>query len=305
MSAVGSWSHWCQKNRLGMALLTLFYIPSAFATPSRTSSSQSEESSTGISFNDLKLGWTIESFSPYYPRRGPLSYVPPEEAVTVPVRQENSMVTNIFAPDESGVMDETVKQMQEWDRQEQYAKQWNLEDSGLYTPVTVEQRKEYILGRSIKYLDKRLQGETKRAKPGSTLATVGQVQSALKPTTEVGIAEKIKLKFKAQMLEGDARVTLENPMVDTYTEVQTNQDVTSGTAPSKVESANMHVGKSFKDLGLDTGVDYQVMDGSYVASSTKQITGGLKSRISTGQPRMGQYETSAEHKVELLFDTAF
>lgn len=294
----------CQKSRWGTSLLTLFFMHTAFATV-LPSSSLSQETSPEISFNDLKLGWTIASFSPYYPRRGPLSYVPPEEAVTVPFRQENTMVLDIFAPDESGVMNETVRQMQEWDQQEQYAKQWNLEDSGLYSPVTVDERKEYILSRSLKYLDKRLQGETKKAKPGSTLAAVGQVQNALRPSSELGIAEKIKLKFKAQVLEGDAKVTLENPMLDTYTEIKTDQNLATGTTISKVESANMHVGKSFKDIGLDTGVDYQVMDGTYVASSTKHIRGGLKSRISTGQPKIGQYESTAEHKIELLFDTAF
>ena len=50
------------------------------------------------------------------------------------------------------------------------------------------------------------------------LHRVGQVQKALKPSTSVNVSKKVKLKFKAKVLQRQARFIVANPWMDYTTD---------------------------------------------------------------------------------------
>ena len=214
----------------------------------------------------------LSSLNPYTKTqsRGPSNFVPDEEASDLP---SNVVLwyENILVEDQAGVMRSMRSTYDQWEQTREYAKNWNMESTGLYDIKDQDDRVAHFNRHILKYVDKRLSGEIKQAEEGSTLHSVGTVQKALKPETKVEIAKNFKLKFKARVIQGKALMQVENPWVNNQTSVKIDGRV------------HVNINKDIKLLGLRADLDYQVSDGHYVASLYKVITKEITARVTSSQ----------------------
>ncbi|WP_372654422.1 hypothetical protein [Halobacteriovorax sp.] len=221
--------------------------------------------------------------------RGPSNFVPDVEASDRP-----SNVTlwyeNILVEDTAGVMKGMKRNYDSWEREEEYARNWNVASTGLYDIKDQDDRKKYFNRYILKYLDKRLSGEIKQAEEGSTLHRVGKVQKALKPQTRVEVSRNLKFKFKARVLQGKALMFVENPWVNNETSVKLDGRV------------NININKDIAALGLKANFDYNVNENTFDARLDKPLTKEVTARVSTSKSRD---VASINQSVELLFNKPF
>ena len=214
----------------------------------------------------------LNSLNPYTKSvsRSPGNFVPDEEASDLP---SNVVLwyENILVPDQAGVMNRMRSTYQSWEKTEEYARNWNVESTGLYDIKEQEDRVKLFNRQILKYVDKRLSGEIKNAEEGSTLHTVGHVQKALKPQTKVEVSKYFKLKFKARPIQGRGFMIVENPWLNNSTTVKINGNV------------NININKDISSLGLKANLDYEVNEGLYVASLNKKITNEITARVTSSQ----------------------
>jgi hypothetical protein len=193
-----------------------------------------------------------------------------EEVLTVPLSNDESFFTNenIFAEDDAGVMKDMKSSLHAWEVTEEYEKAWGLESTGLYNTPTTSQKGKYISKKMLRYVDKRLSGEMKKADEGSTLHKVGKMEKNLRPNTAVNISKNFGLKFKARVLQGKAVMEVKNPWVECNATVSANG------------KARLITRKDFKELGLASGVEYSVNDSQFLAYIDQQVTNNIKARVS-------------------------
>lgn len=225
--------------------------------------------------------------------RAPSNYIPSEEIEPIPFAQE-LWIQEKMVEDDAGVLQGVKRQIASWEQTEEFADDWNLKSTGRYETPSLESKKNYLAKNSLKYFDKRLSGEMKRAEEGSTLAKVGQVQKALKPQTKVEFSKNVKLRFKARVLQGKAVVKLVNPYIDSECNVKV-----SGGMDCKVE-------KDFKDAGVKTKAEYVISEGRWIASVDKKISDHWSSRVSSHQSDDTMaFDDEADKRVELFYNLPF
>ncbi|MDD0854256.1 hypothetical protein HBN50_14175 [Halobacteriovorax sp. GB3] len=237
----------------------------------------------------------LKSFNPNYKvqDRSPDNYVPNVEVQTIPERKK-SVLEYVFVEDRAGVLVDMRNTLQRWDETNEYAKNWNLDTTGLYDIKDREDRVKYVNQKILKYLDKRVSGEVKQAKEGSTLHRVGQIQKSLKPQTNVAIASNVKLKVKARVLQGKTFIFVDNPYFD-------NKTTVSLTGKVKLE-----MGKRFDKAKLEAKTYYNVNEGEWVAYVDKELWSNTIGRVSSTQSDKDLlFSGPADKKVELLFNKPF
>ncbi len=249
--------------------------------------------------------------------RAPASvYTTNEELIPVPAERE-SWLADIMVEDDAGVMRGVREQLNFWNEREEYARVWNLEDSGVVEVAEEGEKQKLIQKNILKYIDKRISGEIKNADEGSTFHTVGQVQTALKPESEVGVSENFKLKFKARVLQQKATMFIVNPFVDSSAEVRFNGkmkvDVKRSFASVGVDtSMEYHVNsgelnatcqKNLEAIGVNASLNYRGLENQYIAALDKPLAPNLVGRVSSAQPMGG--DAIADNKVELLYSSSF
>lgn len=191
-----------------------------------------------------------------------------EEVLTVPLNEDSFTNELIFAEDDAGVMKDMKESLNAWERTEEFARIWDLKDSGIYTTPTTSQKAKYISKKMLRYADKRLSGEMKKADEGSTLHKVSRVEKQLRPNAAVNISKNFGLKFKARVLQGKATVEFKNPWVECNATVGAN-------GKARVISR-----KEFKSLGLASGAEYSINDSQFLTYVDQQITDNVKARVS-------------------------
>ncbi|MBT3982411.1 MAG: hypothetical protein HOE90_13720 [Bacteriovoracaceae bacterium] len=263
---------------------------------------------TGEGFESISIPISQFSFkmlNAFKNQRLPSSYIPSDEVITAPVGKE-IWIKRFLVEDDSGVLKSMRYQFDDWERRETYAQAWHMEETGLYEPTSVGAKRDYLFRSSLKYFDKRLSGEIRRAEPGSAMESVGKVRSALRPSSTVNIAEKVKVKFKAKVLEGNAFIEVQNPYIEARSTFSLEQNLFLAKLPRRVTAADVNLGKQFKKISLRTDVDYKLMDGIWVASVTKGLDHGFSTRFSSTQPELaGVTVDGADNKVELLYSSGF
>jgi|GEM_PF-2533783 hypothetical protein len=198
--------------------------------------------------------------------RGPASLVPSDHVYMTPIEEEVWMNT-VFVEDEKGVLKEMVHNFETWQEKERYAEQWNLESTGLYQTPTEAQKKSYLSKRALKYLDKRISGEVKRAKKGSTLHKIGQAQKTLKPETDVNFSPTMRLSFKSRVLDGEAIMVFVNPYFDNATKINYEGDFTIDLA------------KKFEALKLSTRFNMNITDNNWELHCDRPLYGKWNGRV--------------------------
>jgi hypothetical protein len=225
--------------------------------------------------------------------RLPGNFVPNDEVVAIPEKRVH-WGEKILAEDNKGVLVSIREEVRSWEEQREYAKNWNLESTGLYNEKEQREKEKFLRKRGLKYVDKRISGEVKSAEKGSALAKVGKVQKALKPSSKVDIAPNVRLRFKARVLQGVALVNLENPYVDSKATVKANGRM------------NMHVGKRLDNIGLHTRVDYNVRESSYIAAVRKDLSTHWSTTLSSEQEKEDvAFSSGTNRTVSFDFSSGF
>ena len=226
--------------------------------------------------------------------RGPNSYVPADEVEVVPSLEQESWMNKILVEDNSGVLRGVRNDIKNWEEKDEYAKLWNLKSTGLYETPNQAAKKQYLDKKILKYVDKRISGEVKNAEEGSALHRVGQVQKALKPNAEAQISKRIKLKFKARVLQQKAIVRVDNPWVDYNSEINADGQV----------QMNMH--KDIKSLGVKTNVQYQLSEETWVATVDRPLNAQWTARVSSSQTDKDMaFSEDSNRTVQLLYNLSW
>lgn len=193
-----------------------------------------------------------------------------EEVLTVPLEQDDSFFTNdnMFAEDDAGIMKDIKASMNGWEEREEYARIWNLEDTGLYETPTTSQKSKYLSKKMLRYADKRFSGEMKKAGEGSTLHSMSKVEKNLRPNAAVNVSKNFGFKFKARVLQGKAIVDVKNPWVECNATVGVNG------------KAKLITRKEFKEVGMASGVEYSLNDSALLTYIDQQVTDNVKARLS-------------------------
>ena len=213
----------------------------------------------------------FEQFNPNYriQERSPQSFLPDTEYVPAPERKE-MWLEKVFVEDDAGVLISIKRDFNSWSETEDYVHAWDLESTGLYELKDEEEKRKYFGKRMLKYLDKRVSGEIKKADKGSTLHQVGQVQKALKPNTKVDVNKYIKLRFKARVLQGKAIMKIENP----YVEADTTYKITRGL--------QMNLAKKIDVIGVLAKVEYKPTKNEINAILSKRVNPYVTTEVSSG-----------------------
>lgn len=201
----------------------------------------------------------------------------------------------IMVRDDSGVYDEMKQQINSWQEKEDYAKNWNLQSTGMYAPTPEKEKKSFMMAKGLKYMDKRLAGEVKQAEEGSALHTVGQVQQVLQPNAKVAVSKNVRLKFKAQVLQMKGKVLVINPYVDSQADHSFTKNET-----------NLHLGRDISAIGIGAGVDYIVQKESYETYMSKRLTDTITTKISSSQKQDNMaFSSDSDRKVEINYSKPF
>ena len=228
-----------------------------------------------------------------YQKRAPANFVP-DEGFEPPPPNKRRWISGIFVEDDAGVMKSIKSSIKRWEELEEYSRHWNLYSSGLYKTPGRDGKRRYLEKKLLKYADKRLSGEIKRAEDGSTLKNIQKVHAALRPNTKAQLTDNIKVRFKARLLQGEARVFVENPYVDFYTHFRLGS------------STNLNIGRTISSLKIRTSMDYMINEGRWRACVERPLGNSLKARISSSQSDQDMIFTDqSEQKVELIFYRGF
>jgi hypothetical protein len=195
----------------------------------------------------------------------------PSEEVQPYLGQAKGMYHYLTIEDNKGILKETKNQIQDWDRNEEFVRNWSLDGFGKYKITKFEEKKKYLDKRIIKYFDKRLSGEIKSAEEGTTLHRVGQLQKALKPSATLKVSNHFKFKFKARILEGEVKVMLDSTFFKYQTEINRKGDV------------KMKLYRSFDEIGLHSEANYNPNDKVWVTSISKTLPYNMTAQLSSSQ----------------------
>lgn len=244
---------------------------------------------------DAGSSFMLNQLNPYQKSviRAPGSFIPTDEFVQAPEEQK-IWLQSILVEDDAGVLRSIRDNFREWEEKEEYAKNWNIESIKTYETPSQAYKKSYLSKKLLKYADKRLSGEIKKADEGSTLHRVGQLEKALRPKVEAQVSKRIKIKVKARVLQAKAIVRVDNPWVEHNTELNAKGHI------------QMNFKRDFSQLGANANVRYQVNEGQYVAWFDKQLVENWIGRVSSEQSDKDvAFSGDADKKLQLLFNKSF
>ncbi len=173
--------------------------------------------------------------------------------------------------DDRGILKQMKNQFKGWKKNEEYVKSWNLNGFANYSVESTEGKKSYLSKMILKYLDKRISGEIKRAEEGTTFHRIGQVQKALSPSATLKFSDKVKLRFKGRILEGKGSLIIENPYIQTRSEFNKDGEL------------KVVLNKRVEDLGLTYHTDYYPLEGQYITTLSKNILPQVIASLSSSQ----------------------
>lgn len=225
--------------------------------------------------------------------RGPASAVPRDDMEAMPL-ESGIWLNSVWVEDRAGVMTGMATQLQEWERREEYRRQWDIESTTLYETPDREQKKAWFNRMLLRYADKRLGGELRNAEEGSTLQRISSARQALRPNTEASISENVKIKFKARVLQLRGIMRIINPWVES----ETSFDV-QGRIHSRLS-------KNIESLGIRTEVNYWVHEDLYNATISKPLGNNVTAVISSAQgPNEVAFADMDRNTLQLIYSTAF
>ena len=221
----------------------------------------------------------------------------PDDDMILAPQERDHWAKDIMIEDDSGVMVTMRNHFQKWHDTEEYARKWNIQSTGLYEIAPREQQQAFFQRHILKYLDKRISGEARKAEEGSTLHRVNTVSKALSPSSAVAISKEYKFKIRAKLLQMRGKLIFINPYFDANAEYSASEGSRINVGKNFQElglNANVafnpqqsnyvaSVNKSFKNVGINANVTYDQVHAAYVASVSKQITSTVSTTVSSHQ----------------------
>ena len=181
-----------------------------------------------------------------------------------------------------------------WVSLEEYMDNWNLASTNIYTLPTQEEKMSYTTKILLKYVDKRLSGEVRRSKEGSTLYAIGKAQKALKPQSEVSFAPNFKIKFKARIIQRRAIMLVKNPVMDYQATVNHRGEIL------------MTLTRDISPLGVFASVNYETWEDRWVVALDRKLSDKFSTRLSSTQnDKTMAFRPEADTKIELFFNHYF
>lgn len=224
--------------------------------------------------------------------RAPASFMPADHVENAPLKKE-IWLNQVMVHDDDGVLENMRQEYEHWQIQDEYARNWNLSSTGLYDTPNDQDRVRFFERNFVRYIDRRISGEVRRAEEGSTLHTVGQVQEALRPNTTVEVSPSFRFRFRARILEREATMLVENPWVDADAKVSARGDL------------ELNVQKDF-DHGFHARIYYKVDENFYITSIEKRLSDHWRGRLSsTQQDDTVAFTSDADTRFQLLFSQRF
>lgn len=203
--------------------------------------------------------------------RRPANFVADEDIEIVKIN-DGKTVNDYFNDDDSGVLSNMRKKINTWDNNKEFVETWSLKNNSFYNSPSDDDKKQYVVNNTLKYLDKFLSGEMKNAEKGSKLSKISRVHSALKPSSKLSVSDNIRLKVSARVLQGYMNVKLDNPYIDTNLTMKATGQAT------------FEMSKNFAPIGFKTGVNYLIDQNLWVASVNQKITTHISATILSEQP---------------------
>ncbi len=225
--------------------------------------------------------------------RAPANFIALDQADPAPL-EKTRWIQGLLIPDSAGVLDQLKTDIKNWQELEDYRNKWDIESSGLYNTPELRRKQKYFAKTLLKYGDKRLSGELKNAKSGSTLHRIKTAEKALSPKVEAHITKNIRIKFRARVLQSNGTLFIRNPYVSYHINLRT-----SG-------KAKMHLGKKIKRLGLSAKVDYDMNEEEYIARVDKKITRHISSTLSSSQSIKNRpFSQASDRTIKLNYTSRF
>ncbi len=251
-----------------------------------------------ITMSDLSLesvGFDFES------PRDPTSYVPNDQEIIVPY-SPTSIWSELLIEDRKGVLKQVKFQMNEWNEEEDFVEYWRIEDTGQYTVVPMRARKNYLTKNLLRYIDKRIMGEVKTAKEGTSLHKVGQVRDALRPQSKFSFSKDYKLSLRAKVLRGLVFLKFDNPYFDeTVLEFKALRNPAFWNNDAHVGQAKLHTMKSFKSIQAYARTEFKFYDDNWFIELGKNLNyPGLSFVVTTVQDNTALPYSGASDKISEL-----
>lgn len=217
-----------------------------------------------------------------------------EEVLTVPVTKSTFSKEVIFQEDDSGVMKGMKDDLNEWEKKREFAELWDLEGIQFYEAPSANDQKKYLGKKVLRYLDRRLNGEMKKAQEGSALHSIKTVEKSLRPDATVAMTKNFSMKFKFRALQGKLITDFRNPWIESNITVGANGKIKFITK------------KNFKDIGLTSGTELSITESTLLAYIDQEFTQNIKGRVSTYQEHgMNIFGNDADTRVEVIASFPF
>lgn len=220
------------------------------------------------------------------------SFVSQDEVIVVP-RQEESWYQNNIIDDDQGIMNAMRVDIRRWQEQNRYLELWGLENTGIYPETPNDEMTKRVSRDMLRYADKRLAGEVKKADRGSNLYKVGQAQKTLSPTTTVNILDGYSIKMQMRVLQAKMSFLFKNPYMNTYL------DVTAGGRREFVTE------KWFYGI-FRTAVNYRIEQSMYFTTFDYRITPNVTASLVSQQSiEFGPYSGESDKRIQLNYFQSF
>ncbi|MBF0206640.1 MAG: hypothetical protein HQK53_07100 [Oligoflexia bacterium] len=202
----------------------------------------------------------------------------------------------LLSPDDQGILHNMSLKMREWEEKESYIDRWNLSSvEGRKLPSTKD-KSRYLTKNGLRFIDKKINYQMKKAKKNSVIHKISTVRESLVSVQNFEIYSKFKIKIKAELLRGRAKLFFYNPYVDWYIEFY---------AYSRNRMI-MFLARDFGDVVFNTTLFYGSSNARLVATIDKNITDNISSRISFVRPLDNSGSlVSSEERVEVIIKKTF
>ena len=242
--------------------------------------------SPSLSFQALSYSQIDRDFTA---PRHPSFYAPRDREIIIPLDFEVPWnQENVLLEDDRDVLLNIKKTTKSWDQEEYFIEFWRLEDTGIYKPVPLKEKKSYLEKNMLRYADKRLAGEIKKSKEGTTLHKMGKVQKTLRPQTKIQLSPLYRIRLRAKVLRGLIMLKLENPYIDeTQLEFKALNKASFWDKKSYVGRAKLHLKQPFGENNLYLShIEYRFYEGRWkwqIQREFKEVAPGLAIEFSAEQ----------------------
>ena len=246
--------------------------------------------------------------------RKPANFVPNDDVIIVPLEYETHFLVRHIDPNHPRLA-RIKNQLELWVQQEQYVREWGIEDTGLYVPPTQEQRFDFFRKNFLRYVSRTAREPLKRdlrewwnADDAVTeVQRIKQTEEEINRKEKAGITKKIsktkvlstskskkfkyKLRFRPRVLKGYAALSFRSNLFNADSVLGVNGRL------------DLRISRNFSKIGLNTMFYYDINDNRMITSISKRLTPTISTSItSTFTPDEAIQE---DHRLRIGYSKSF